>query len=45
VLREDRRLHRIPVTSVFLVGPSARRTAREINAFLGRALDSEVPPV
>jgi hypothetical protein len=44
VLREDRRLRRVPVTSVFLVGPSARRAARAINAFLGRALDSEVPP-
>lgn len=45
VLREDRRLRRVPVTSVFLVGPSARRAARAINAFLGRALDSEAPRV
>ena len=44
-LREDRLLRRVPVTSVFLVGPSARRAARAINAFLGRALDSEVPPL
>jgi hypothetical protein len=45
VLREDRRLRRVPVTSVFLAGPSARRAARAINAFLGRALDSEAPRV
>ena len=45
VLREERSLRRIPVTSVFLVGPSARRAARAINAFLGRALDSEAPRV
>lgn len=45
VLKEERRLRRVPVTSVFLVGPSARRAARAINAFLGRALDSEAPRV
>jgi hypothetical protein len=45
VLAEDRRLRRIPLTSVYLVGPSARRAARAINAFLGRALDSEAPRV
>jgi hypothetical protein len=45
VLAEDRELRRVPVTSVFLAGPSARRAARAINAFLGRALDSEVPRV
>jgi hypothetical protein len=45
VLAEDRRIRRVPVTSVFLAGPSARRAARAINAFLGRALDSEAPRV
>jgi hypothetical protein len=45
VLAEDRRLNRVPVTSVYLCGPSARRAARAINAFLGRALDSEPPRV
>jgi hypothetical protein len=45
VLKEDRELRRVPVTSVFLVGPSARRAARAINGFLGRALDSEGPRV
>jgi hypothetical protein len=45
VLAEDRQLCRVPVTSVFLVGPSARRVARAINAFLGRELDSEAPRV
>jgi hypothetical protein len=45
VLKEDRRLRRVPLTSVFLLGPSARRAARAINRFLGRGLDSEVPRV
>ena len=45
VLAEDRRLHRVPVTSVDLCGPSARRATRAINAVLGRALDSEPPRV
>lgn len=45
VLAEDRQLCRVPVTSVFLLGPSARRAARAINGFLGRELDSEAPRV
>jgi hypothetical protein len=45
VLAEDRQLCRVPVTSVYLVGPSARRTARAINAFLGRPLDFKAPRV
>lgn len=45
VLKEDRLLRRVPVTSVFLAGPSALRVARAINGFLGRRLDSEVPRV
>jgi hypothetical protein len=45
VLRDDRRLRRVPITSVFLAGPSAGRAARAINAFLGRDLDSQVPRV
>lgn len=43
VLAEDQRLRRVPVTSVFLVGPSARRAARAINGWLGRPLDSKTP--
>jgi hypothetical protein len=45
VLAEDRHLSRVPVTSVYLLGSSARRAARAINAFLGRPLDSEAPRV
>jgi hypothetical protein len=45
VLNEDRQLCRVPVTSVYLCGPSAARAARAINAFLGRALDTEAPRV
>jgi len=43
VLADDRRLRRVPVTSVFLVGPSAHRAARAINGWLGRPLDSTAP--
>jgi hypothetical protein len=43
VVAEDRRLMRVPVTSVFLAGPSARRAAQAINAWLGRPLDSKRP--
>lgn len=45
VLAENRELCRVPVTSVYLLGPSAKRAARAINAFLGRPLDSETPQV
>lgn len=43
VVARDRTLARCPVTSVFLAGPSARRAARAINAWLGRPLDSRAP--
>lgn len=40
VVVEDRLLRRYPVSSVFLLGPSARRTADAVNRWLGRKLDS-----
>lgn len=43
VLAEDRLLRRVPVTSVYLLGPSARRAAQAINGWLGRPLDSQAP--
>lgn len=43
VLAENRRLTRVPVTSVFLIGPSGREVARTINGWLGRPLDSDTP--
>ncbi len=43
VVAEDRRLTRVPVTSVFLLGQSARRAAQAINGWLGRPLDSKGP--
>lgn len=43
IVARDRHLTRCPVSSVYLVGPSARRAARAINAWLGRPLDSRAP--
>lgn len=45
VLAENSELRRVPVTSVFLPGSSARCAARAVNAFLGRPLDFETPRV
>lgn len=43
VVAEDRRLCRVPVSSVYLLGPGARRVARAINGWLGRPLDRDGP--
>ena len=39
IVKDEKELTRYPVTSVFLLGTSARRAARAINAWLGRSLD------
>ena len=43
VVSDSQELRRYPVTSVFLLGPSARAAANAINGWLGRPLDRQMP--